>query len=91
MIRLIFSTQISYDPQNAMPAGVNQRAVPALVRERLAEAADEVEEGSQRAAVIAALAEGSAIKTPRRTVPVVGRNEPCPCGSRKKFKLCHGR
>ena len=21
----------------------------------------------------------------------VGRNEPCPCGSGKKFKLCHGR
>jgi len=24
-------------------------------------------------------------------VPRVGRNEPCPCGSGKKFKLCHGR
>jgi hypothetical protein len=21
----------------------------------------------------------------------VGRNDPCPCGSRKKFKKCHGR
>jgi SEC-C motif-containing protein len=21
----------------------------------------------------------------------VGRNEPCPCGSGKKFKKCHGR
>ena len=21
----------------------------------------------------------------------LGRNEPCPCGSGKKFKLCHGR
>ncbi|MEI7671105.1 MAG: retroviral-like aspartic protease family protein [Deltaproteobacteria bacterium] len=21
----------------------------------------------------------------------VGRNEPCPCGSNKKFKLCHGK
>jgi preprotein translocase subunit SecA len=20
----------------------------------------------------------------------VGRNEPCPCGSGRKFKLCHG-
>jgi preprotein translocase subunit SecA len=24
-------------------------------------------------------------------VPVVGRNEPCPCGSGKKYKHCHGR
>ncbi len=24
-------------------------------------------------------------------VPKVGRNEPCPCGSGKKYKACHGR
>lgn len=27
----------------------------------------------------------------RRTVPKVGRNDPCPCGSGKKYKHCHGR
>lgn len=26
----------------------------------------------------------------RRTVPKVGRNDPCPCGSGKKYKYCHG-
>lgn len=26
----------------------------------------------------------------RRTTPKVGRNEPCPCGSGKKYKHCHG-
>jgi preprotein translocase subunit SecA len=26
-----------------------------------------------------------------RTVPKVGRNDPCPCGSGKKYKHCHGR
>jgi preprotein translocase subunit SecA len=25
------------------------------------------------------------------TMPPVGRNEPCPCGSGKKFKFCHGK
>ncbi len=25
------------------------------------------------------------------TMPKVGRNEPCPCGSGKKFKNCHGK
>ena len=25
-----------------------------------------------------------------RTAPKVGRNDPCPCGSGKKFKRCHG-
>ncbi len=26
-----------------------------------------------------------------REMPKVGRNEPCPCGSGKKYKRCHGR
>lgn len=26
----------------------------------------------------------------RRAVPKVGRNDPCPCGSGKKYKHCHG-
>jgi uncharacterized protein YecA (UPF0149 family) len=25
-----------------------------------------------------------------RDQPKVGRNEPCPCGSGKKYKKCHG-
>ena len=28
---------------------------------------------------------------PIRVEKKVGRNEPCPCGSGKKFKNCHGR
>jgi preprotein translocase subunit SecA len=27
----------------------------------------------------------------QKTVTTVGRNEPCPCGSGKKYKNCHGR
>ena len=27
----------------------------------------------------------------RRTYPKVGRNEPCPCGSGRKYKYCHGK
>ena len=26
-----------------------------------------------------------------RATPKVGRNDPCPCGSGKKFKQCHGK
>ena len=29
--------------------------------------------------------------TPVKAMPKVGRNEPCPCGSGKKFKQCHGK
>ena len=35
------------------------------------------------------------VRTPpatiRRDEPKVGRNDPCPCGSGRKFKQCHGR
>ncbi len=30
------------------------------------------------------------VKTIRRDEPKVGRNDPCPCGSGKKYKKCHG-
>jgi preprotein translocase subunit SecA len=30
------------------------------------------------------------VKTIRREEPKVGRNDPCPCGSGKKYKKCHG-
>ncbi|MBI3810156.1 MAG: preprotein translocase subunit SecA [Nitrospirae bacterium] len=35
-------------------------------------------------------AEGTEDKTIRRTADKVGRNDPCPCGSGKKYKKCHG-
>ena len=31
-----------------------------------------------------------AVKTVVRTSEKVGRNQPCPCGSGKKYKKCHG-
>jgi preprotein translocase subunit SecA len=40
------------------------------------------------------LREAAAAAAPRRSTapsaPKVGRNDPCPCGSGKKFKKCHG-
>ena len=33
----------------------------------------------------------SAVATAGSQVPRVGRNEPCPCGSGKKYKHCHGK
>lgn len=45
------------------------------------------------------VAEGEAVRTdgekkkkqPVRTEKKIGRNEPCPCGSGKKYKHCCGR
>ena len=30
-------------------------------------------------------------ETVKRNQPKIGRNNPCPCGSGKKYKNCHGR
>lgn len=32
-----------------------------------------------------------AVSQVKRNMPKVGRNDPCPCGSGKKFKQCHGQ
>ncbi len=34
--------------------------------------------------------EAGKVKTVIRSEPKVGRNDPCPCGSGKKYKKCHG-
>ncbi len=36
-------------------------------------------------------AEAQAKAKPVRTGPKVGRNDPCPCGSGKKYKQCCGK
>ncbi|MDR1947760.1 MAG: preprotein translocase subunit SecA [Spirochaetaceae bacterium] len=45
--------------------------------------------GGQAGKASAASQPGSA--TVVRSYPKVGRNDPCPCGSGKKYKFCHGR
>ena len=65
--------------------------------------ADESEASPAQAAVEAAAAARGAVQQKarttasapaqpvRRSMPKVGRNEPCPCGSGKKYKTCHGK
>jgi len=44
----------------------------------------------QRDLAAAQQAGGTAVATQRRVANEVGRNDPCPCGSGKKYKKCHG-
>jgi preprotein translocase subunit SecA len=39
----------------------------------------------------AQVAAAAAAPAPMRSEPKIGRNEPCPCGSGKKYKHCHGQ
>jgi preprotein translocase subunit SecA len=45
--------------------------------------------GPNQGAAAAGEEEGK-VKTVVRSQPKVGRNDPCPCGSGKKYKKCHG-
>jgi preprotein translocase subunit SecA len=49
-------------------------------------------EDAANADVAAAAAAGVAVAQPiLREGPKIGRNDPCPCGSGKKYKQCHGQ
>jgi preprotein translocase subunit SecA len=50
-----------------------------------------VSAGEPEAAAQAAEPETSAVQTIVREQPKIGRNQPCPCGSGKKYKHCHGK
>ena len=54
------------------------------------EQSDEVEEAAQPKQISFNRGEGAAPKTVYRAEEKVGRNDPCPCGSGKKYKKCHG-
>ncbi len=75
-------------PRRATPITMNHpsaEAVPAFAGARASAPA------SARQALQPARTGGDdVIKTVRREEPKIGRNEPCPCGSGKKYKKCHG-
>jgi preprotein translocase subunit SecA len=50
------------------------------------EEARQLEAMQQQAAMMAA-----PVAQVTRDTPKIGRNDPCPCGSGKKYKQCHGR
>ena len=62
-------------------------------RSRYREQKDEYQQqAEQRTEAGRAASEATqANNTPYRAAKKVGRNDPCPCGSGKKFKNCHGR
>jgi len=73
--------------------------------EQLGQAAEEMEDRAERISNVtySAPTETGEVETrvedsprykqemPAGAVPRVGRNDPCPCGSGKKYKLCHGK
>ena len=70
--------------QRAMPESASVKAQYQTSRESMPG------ENATRAAASAQQGEKQR-PMPMKAAPKVGRNDPCPCGSGKKFKNCHGR
>ncbi len=68
-------------------------------QEQVAEAAEAIEERASQVANVTythpnedgSVSQEADAATAVADVPKVGRNEPCPCGSGKKYKHCHGK
>jgi preprotein translocase subunit SecA len=63
---------------------------PARQQPAFAGAAAPGASGRSASAPVRVGGDDAAVKTVRRDEPKVGRNDPCPCGSGKKYKKCHG-
>ena len=62
-----------------------------LIQIRREEEVERIEEKQQRNYRLSRGEEPEISKTVRRSNPKIGRNDPCPCGSGKKYKNCCGR
>ena len=68
-------------------------------QEEVAQAAEAIEERAERISNVTythpnedgSVSQNVDLATLADEVPKVGRNDPCPCGSGKKYKQCHGR
>ncbi|RYM05916.1 preprotein translocase subunit SecA [Sporolactobacillus sp. THM7-7] len=75
-----------------MVAGIEEEVVTILMKAEIQEEPVQRERVAQGLRVISGGKDGEQKKrTPFRRKVHVGRNDPCPCGSGKKYKNCHGK
>jgi preprotein translocase subunit SecA len=100
VIKKIFHVQIKRE-EEAIPA--LQQKERQMIERGVADKSEDEDDGEgmegvtgeQRAAKRAGKArtagDGATTAPVKRERPKVGRNDPCPCGSGKKYKKCHGK
>ena len=89
VIALLMRGQIYVrEPQDIRQAAPEQRRPTPQYRESKEQYPGS---GSMEAARQASANQAPQPRTPIVAAPKVGRNDPCPCGSGKKYKNCHGK
>jgi preprotein translocase subunit SecA len=87
--------------QGVMPRRVTARQSPLILNDPVADAVPAfagaarssgaaAPQGDRRPQPARVGGDDAPVKTVRRDEPKVGRNDPCPCGSGRKYKKCHG-
>ena len=86
----LMKAQLPARAENVQRAPEPRREEP----QRLQTKKQDVENISQASAQMRQAAQNvgrqQAVVQPRKTEKTIGRNDPCPCGSGKKYKQCHG-
>ena len=80
----------AYEMFQSMVEAIQEDCIRMLFKVRLA-SAESTQPKDRLADAQFSGGEGEVERTPRRTGEKVGRNDPCPCGSGKKYKRCCGR
>ena len=90
---MIFKVQVSIAPATAETEAESAGGSPSQVNTSHADAtgAGFADAARDREAAMRGQGEGEKPQTFRREQPKVGRNDPCPCGSGKKYKHCCGK
>ncbi len=88
VVRASIPMQVQQAPQDVQAA---PNEVASQRRPRMQETHQSLENEHQRAAASQDTREPQESRTPIRNEKRVGRNDPCPCGSGKKYKNCHGK
>jgi len=92
LVRIQTADGRNYEPPARTTTAIqNQNATHSSMASFGASAYRSAEADKTSSSLTSARAQGGGSVTVVRNQPKVGRNDPCPCGSGKKFKLCHGR
>ncbi len=89
-ISTLMRGQIPELPEGQAPARQPQQTDNPPARQRYTEGRTDMTDPAQRAAAARDTRERQPMQ-PAQARKLPGRNEPCPCGSGKKFKNCHGK
>jgi len=79
--------QAKFQPADALEQAERERREAEKAQLRFDQPAPDAAEAAREGGEAPPAPEAAA---PMRSGPKVGRNQPCPCGSGKKYKHCHG-